>query len=220
MAANPGFRPDFAARAQAPDPDTLIPYGTRIRQLAEERGDTVALTFVTEAGVARDISWRELDLRSTQVGRALAASVGPGDLVALKLKNSPEFLYAAFGAWKAGGTPVPVRWDLPDWELERVLNVIDARATLTSTDGFLARALRESTDPLPDVVAPISSGICSSGSTGTPKVILRKVPALYNPASPPLPIEQSWSLLSPNQVVLTPGPMYHNNGFMITNDLL
>ena len=28
-------------------------------------------------------------------------------------------------AWKLGAVPVPVRWDLPDWERERVLEVID-----------------------------------------------------------------------------------------------
>ena len=28
-------------------------------------------------------------------------------------------------AWKVGAIPVPVRWDLPDWERERVLEVID-----------------------------------------------------------------------------------------------
>jgi bile acid-coenzyme A ligase len=221
IALNPDFGSDFLARAVIPDPATLVPYGTRISQLAAELGDSVAVTFVTEAAEATDISWRRLDERSTQVGRALAAAgIGPSDLVALQLKNSPELLYAVFGAWKVGGAPVPVRWDLPAWEQARVLDVIDAKITLSDTDDFLEATLAESTEPLPEVIAPISSGICSSGSTGTPKVILRQVPAVYDPASPPLRIQQSWAPLSANQVVLTPGPMYHNNGFMITTDLL
>jgi bile acid-coenzyme A ligase len=221
IAFNPGFDPDFAATAEMPDPATLVPYGTRISQLAAELGDSVAVTFVSESGEATDISWRELDRRSTQVGRALAgAGIGPSDLVALQLKNSPELLYAVFGAWKVGGAPVPVRWDLPDWELARVLEVIGAKVTLSGNDGFFEATRAESTERLPDVVAPISSGICSSGSTGTPKVILRQVPAVYDPESVPLQIQQSWGALSANQVVLTPGPMYHNNGFMITIDLL
>jgi bile acid-coenzyme A ligase len=207
--------------AVLPDPDTLIPYGTRIAQLAAARGDAVAVTFVSEAGDETDISWRQLDDRSTQVGWALAAAgVGPGDPVAMKLKNSPELLYATFGTWKAGGAPVPVRWDLPDWELERVLKVIDAKVNLTGDDDFFERSRSLPTDPLPEVIPPISSGICSSGSTGTPKVILRQVPGAYDPASTSLRIQESWAPLSADQVVLTPGPMYHNNGFMITNDLL
>ena len=44
----------------------------------------MAVTFVSEAGEETDISWRQLDDRSTQVGRALAAAgVGPGDPVAM-----------------------------------------------------------------------------------------------------------------------------------------
>jgi bile acid-coenzyme A ligase len=221
MAYNPGFDPGFAATVLPPDPETLVPFGSRLSQLAAERGDSLAVTFVAESGEATDISWGQLDERSTQVGRALAgAGVGPSDLVALQLKNSLELLYAVFGAWKVGGAPVPVRWDLPDWELARVLSVIDAKVTMRGDDGFFEATRAESTEPLPAVIAPISSGICSSGSTGTPKVILRQVPAVYDPASVPLQIQQSWGPLSANQVVLTPGPMYHNNGFMITTDLL
>jgi bile acid-coenzyme A ligase len=221
MAFNPGFDPGFAATRGMPDPDTLVPYGTRLSQLAAELGDSVAVTFVAESGEATDISWRRLDERSIQIGRGLAAAgVGPSDLVALCLKNSPELLYAVLGAWKVGAAPIPVRWDLPEWELARVLGVIGAKVTLGGTDEFFDSTLEESTEPLPDVIAPISSGICSSGSTGTPKVILRQVPAVYDPDSVPLQIQQSWGPLSENQVVLTPGPMYHNNGFMITTDLL
>jgi bile acid-coenzyme A ligase len=221
MAANPGFRPDYVTTMVMPDPESLIPYGTRIGQLARERGDGLAVVFVGEDGHATNISWRQLDERSTQVGRALAAAgVALGDLVAMQLKNSPEMLYAAFGAWKIGATPVPVRWDLPDWESQRVLAVIGSKVTLTANDDFLERALEESTEPLPDVVPPNSSGICSSGSTGTPKVILRTGPAVYDPAGLPLRIQASWGPISEEQVILTPGPMYHNNGFMITGDLL
>jgi bile acid-coenzyme A ligase len=221
MAFNPGFDPGFATTKEAPDPETLVPYGTRLSQLAAQLGDSVAVTFVTQSGDATDISWRQLDERSTQVGRGLAvAGVGPSDLVALQLKNSLELLYSVFGAWKVGAAPIPVRWDLPEWELARVLDVIDAKVTLSGNDDLFEATLAESTEPLPEVMAPISSGICSSGSTGTPKVILRQVPAVYDPSSVPLQIQQSWGPLSENQVILTPGPMYHNNGFMITIDLL
>ena len=37
--------------------------------------------------------------------------------VGIGLRNSPAPVLAAFAAWKLGAVPVPVRWDLPDWEL-------------------------------------------------------------------------------------------------------
>ena len=198
-----------------------IPYGTRISALAAERGDAVAVTFVAEDGTESEISWRQLDERSTQVARALLAEgMGPGDPLALKLKNSPELLFAVFGGWKVGAAPVPVRWDLPEWELDRVLAVIDAKVTLDAEGDFFERTRSLSTEPLDEVTPPISSGICSSGSTGTPKVILREVPGLFDPEVRALRIQESWVPIADDQTVLTPGPMYHNNGFMITNDLL
>jgi bile acid-coenzyme A ligase len=137
------------------------------------------------------------------------------------LKNSPELVYATFAAWKLGAVPVPVRWDLPDWELERVHAAIGAKVALGGADlGMFEASLAESADPLPEVTPPHSSGICSSGSTGTPKVILRRAPAVFDPSRSSLMIEESWQPLPAEQVVLTPGPMYHNNGFIITNDVL
>ena len=76
----------------------LPSYGRRLRQLASERPDDLALLFAAEDGTDREISWRELDERSTQVARALAEEgLGRGDRLAIGLRNSPEHLFAAFG---------------------------------------------------------------------------------------------------------------------------
>ena len=43
-------------------------------------------------------------------------------------------MIAAFATWKLGAVPVPVRWDVPDWELERLREVIDPRVYLSPED--------------------------------------------------------------------------------------
>ncbi|MFI8964223.1 class I adenylate-forming enzyme family protein [Streptomyces sp. NPDC053493] len=55
------------------------------------------------------ISYREADALSDSVAGHLAArGVGRGDRVALQLQNSPHFVLALLGAWKAGATVVPL----------------------------------------------------------------------------------------------------------------
>ena len=57
---------------------------------------------------------------------------------------------------KAGATPVPVRWDLPDWEREQLREVIAARVELGDDDLPWIRGTAD--DPVPeldDVVAAL-----------------------------------------------------------------
>ncbi|HUA94126.1 MAG TPA: AMP-binding protein, partial [Acidimicrobiales bacterium] len=106
----------------APPVDGGVPYGTRIHQVAEEHPGEVGLVFAAEDGSVRSVTWEELDVRSTQLARALAErGLGLGSVLAVCIRNSPEHLMSSFAAWKVGATVVPVRWDLPDWERSRVL---------------------------------------------------------------------------------------------------
>jgi bile acid-coenzyme A ligase len=192
--------------------------------LAALKPDDLALVFAAEDGSEREISWRELDERSTQVARALAEmGLGLGDRLAIGLRNSPEHLFAAFGGWKLGSVVVPLRWDLPDWELARVQQVLQPTVNLHLEDTSLfARSLSCSTDPLPDVIAPKARGICSSGSTGTPKIIVVERPGVVNPAtiSNTTAMLESYGPMPHPQLVLVPGPLYHTVGFSATNHLL
>jgi bile acid-coenzyme A ligase len=199
-----------------------IPYGSRIQQLGEERAGQTAIVFVADDGTERLVPWSELDSRSTQIARELAArGLGAGDRLGIKLHNSPEHIFTTFAGWKLGAVVVPVRWDLPDWELERVRRVLDPKLVVEPDDAELLEGSRTaSTDPLPDVTPPHSSGILSSGSTGTPKVILRKAPGVYNPEASPNSLVEAYGPLSDPQLVLVPAPLYHNNGFMHTSNLL
>lgn len=55
------------------------------------------------------LTYREVDELSDSVAGHLAArGLERGDRVAVLLQNSPHFVLAVLGAWKAGATVVPV----------------------------------------------------------------------------------------------------------------
>jgi bile acid-coenzyme A ligase len=195
--------------------DEGIPFGAKLRQLAEDRGTDSAVTIVARDGSATSMTFAELDRRANQWGRALAAAGAQlGSLVALGIPNSEQLVLAALGCWKIGAVPVPMRWDLPDWERSRVLEVIDPAVTVDDdTQAVLtASAASQSADPLPDMVSPNANGICSSGSTGLPKVILTLAQGVWTPESS-FPFLAAWTPTPTPQTIMVPGPMYHTNGF-------
>ncbi len=191
-----------------------VPFAERIRVLARERPDAVAVTFVDQHGSKRGLTWGHLDRRSNQLGRAMAArGVGVGDRVGLELPNSVEMVEAVLATWKVGASPVPVRWDLPGWERGRVADVLGA-GLMVGADGpdLFADAASQPADPLPLVVSPSVSGICSSGSTGTPKIIMDHTPAVLT-AMNAQPFPTAWGVDVGPQRILIPTALYHTNGF-------
>jgi bile acid-coenzyme A ligase len=209
--------------APVPDERDAVPYGTRLGQLAEELGDATAVTFVDVDGGEQTMTWRQLDTRSTQLAHVLAhQGLGLGDRLAVSLPNSLESLLAGFAGWKVGATVVPVRWDLPEWERGRVLQVLDPALTIgTDQVDLISRSVDAPTTPLPEVVAPRVAGVCSSGSTGTPKVILQKLPALFlHSTNVTSMVVADFGPMERPQLVLCPAPIYHTNGFTVFRTLL
>jgi bile acid-coenzyme A ligase len=211
------------AAGEAPgQDDDGIPFGVRLQQLAEQRGGEAALDTLAPDGTARKLTFAQLDARANQWGRALEADgVKCGSLVSLAIPNSEGLVLAALGCWKIGAVPVPMRWDLPDWERSRVLEVIDPAVIVDeqTRDTLTSRAADQSQDPLPAVVSPNANGICSSGSTGLPKVILTLAQGVWTPESS-LPFLAAWAPTAQPQTILVPGPMYHTNGFSPLSYLL
>ncbi|GAA3221802.1 class I adenylate-forming enzyme family protein [Actinocorallia longicatena] len=197
-------------------------FGARLRRLAEEDPDACSLVVVDHGGGFQSLTWRELDEAANRWCRAFDASgTCVGDRIALAVPNSVDLVLAALGAWKAGAVPVPVRWDLPGWERERVLAAIDAAVVIDAgrLAEFRALAGAQESGPVEDRVPPQHSGICSSGATGTPKVIINERPAVWSPELS-RPFLEHWEPVARPQVVLVPGPMYHTNGFATLNSLL
>lgn len=200
-------------------PPGAMSYSARLHALAAEHEDANAVVFVGLDRREELWSWRQLADRSTQIARGLQRhGVAHGDRVGIKIRNSPEHIAVALACYHAGAVPVPVRWDLPDWELQRVLDVLGPKVVVELDHPILTESTGESTEPLPDTIAPNASGLMSSGSTGTPKVILRVPPGMYFPGASSNRLVEAYGTLGP-QLLLVPAPLYHNNGFMAIGNL-
>ena len=199
-----------------------VPFGTKIHQVAQADPDGVALVFAAQDGSERTVTFGELDDRSTQLARVLSArGLTVGDHVAVSLPNSPEHLVATFAGWKVGAVVVPMRWNLPEWERDRVLAVIGPRLVVDAGHlDLFEEAVSAPTSPLPEVTPPHGWGICSSGSTGVPKVIMMKNPGRYVEGASTAAAVESYGALSQPQLVLIPAPLYHSNGFTATRNLM
>jgi bile acid-coenzyme A ligase len=200
-----------------------IPFGERLSELAAEDPHRGSVVLVHEHGKVEQLDRAQVDDGAIRWAKALAGQgVSVGDRLALLVHNSVELVLGALGAWKLGAVPVPVRWDLPDWERERVLAVIDAAFVIDERTAPQLRADAEQAggEPLPVRVSPQSSGICSSGSTGTPKVIMSSRPGLWTQElSTPFADNFGLTVTRP-QTILVPAPMYHTNGFATLHSLL
>jgi bile acid-coenzyme A ligase len=210
---------------QEPLAEQQLSNAATIRRMAAEQPDGVALRHIGLDGSEPGFGWAWLDSRSSRLAAALAArGLGHGDRLGLGLHNSPQFVLACFAAWKLGAVPVPVRWDVPDWELQRLRAVIEPRVYLGPEDIPWIDATGEAAGPepqLPDAVSPHVNGICSSGSTGTPKIILSGRPARHDQLAT-TPFVDLWSERpTPRpQTILVPAPLYHTNGFATLFSLL
>ncbi len=88
-----------------------VSYGRRLTEIAAERPDDVDLIVVDRDGNEREVTWRELEARANQIGRALAAlGVETDDIVALALPSCVEHVFVTVAIWKLGATLLPLRW--------------------------------------------------------------------------------------------------------------
>ncbi len=87
------------------------------------------------------VTYAELDARVDAAAAALQGlGLDPGDRVALAIGNTPDFVVALYGAWRAGLTAVPLNTALTASEIERV--VADAGASLAIAADDLAETVR------------------------------------------------------------------------------
>jgi bile acid-coenzyme A ligase len=192
-----------------------IPFGEQLRQRALADPDLVALTMVSVDGVAHGFTLDQLDRGANRWARTLARrGAEPGALVGIAIPNSLELVLVALACWKIGAIPVPMRWDLPDWERTRLLETLRAAVVVDeqNREVLATAADAEADPPLPEALSPMVNGICSSGSTGLPKIILNTRPAAWTPALSE-PFAAHWAPVPRPQIILVPGPMYHTNGF-------
>ncbi len=129
----------WLAHYDADVPATLEPYPERtlldyLTETARQRGDRPVLLFKGAA-----VSYGRLEQLSDSFAAALVElGVQPGDRVALCLPNSPQFLVAEIGAWKAGAIASPINPTYSDREMEDALNATGAE-TLVVLNRFYER---------------------------------------------------------------------------------
>ena len=196
--------------------DAPISIGRRLRRPARPPSPTGWRSCTCGSTVPSVATrWADIDRRSSELAAALAdRGLGFGDRLGIGLRNSPQFVFSVFAAWKLGAVPVPMRWDLPEWELTRLQEAIAGTVHLGEDDvAWIDATVGRDVPDLPDVISPQSNGICSSGSTGLPKVIVSNRPGVYDTVMT-TPFAESWGLKIPRpQTVIVLGPMYHVNGF-------
>ena len=201
-----------------------ISYGRRLSQLAAERPQAIAFTFVAQDGAEQHITWRELDEASNRAARLLVdQGVDEHATVVTAMPNSVAHVVAMYGSWKVGACVLPLRWDLPEWERQRVLDVARPRIVIGDWEGIAGApvlagaalaAAGYSAAPVPDIVPTPAKAIATSGSTGTPKIIVLRGPGAAEPGAG---AGAAGEFLGHHagQVQLVPAPLYHANGFYI-----
>ncbi|WP_415948827.1 class I adenylate-forming enzyme family protein [Streptomyces sp. KLOTTS4A1] len=124
-----------AQRAPVSPPPSVV---HSFRAAAAKAPDRTALAYFDGR-----LSYAEVEALSDAVAGHLAArGIAEGDRVALMLQNSPHFVLALLGAWKAGATVVPVNPMYKSGEVRHVLHDAGV-AGLICADRAWAGYLRE-----------------------------------------------------------------------------
>ncbi|MCZ8381126.1 AMP-binding protein [Mycobacterium sp. CPCC 205372] len=149
--------------------------------------------------------------------------IGPGDVVAVKLRNRAEFVIVLFAAWRVGAAITPINPGLTDDEVTRQLD--DSAATLLVYDYDDATASVASlavTDlavgpggpvgPAHDDSSALALLIYTSGTTGDPKGVMldhTNLDAMTNMGRQALQI-------GPDDRCLLILPLFHVNGIVVS----
>ena len=175
-----------------------VSVGERIAQLAASSPDAPA---IIDSGMT--LSYLELDRKAGRVARWMAEQgVGRGDLVALNLERSSDFVVALLAAWRLGAGYLPLDPHWPSGRRDAIL--ADARPALllhASEAAMLAAeadwprqfgldgldGLRDTPTSIDDVAprsrndaADVAYVLYTSGSTGTPKGVIVEHGQLLN----------------------------------------
>ncbi|WP_029089841.1 class I adenylate-forming enzyme family protein [Brevibacterium album] len=121
---------------------TLADFAATVR----EHGDVRAYAYY-----GHDVTYAELDRRTDAFAAYLVESgIRPGDAVGIYLQNSPHFLIATYGVWKAGAVVVPLNPMYRD-ELAHVFADADVKGLVVSKALYLMR-VKEYAESVPTVV--------------------------------------------------------------------
>ncbi|WP_405484188.1 amino acid adenylation domain-containing protein [Nocardia sp. NBC_00511] len=109
-------------------------FGQLLTAAVETAGDAVAVRFnpTGEPADQRELTYRELDGRSSQLARELInRGIGPGDIVAIAITRSIESVLSVWAVAKTGAAYVPVDPAYPPQRIEHLLTDSGAAFGLT-----------------------------------------------------------------------------------------
>jgi bile acid-coenzyme A ligase len=195
-----------------------VSYGRRLTEIATDRPDESKLTIANRDGTETQVTWRTLETRANQIARELEAKgVVQDSIVALVLPTCVDHILVTLAIWKLGATLLPARYDVPQWELDRLVSLADPAVVVSDThtaDGrpVLTRADLDATSaldggPLEDRIPDCLNLLASSGSTGNPKLIVSPMRGVV--ADDPIPLYDTNEEIR----ILVCSPLYHVNGF-------
>ena len=201
-----------AAAAATPNPNPPS-IGATLKAIAAQKPHQWAIKCVDDM-----CTWGELHRRTNRIARGLLAQgVRHGDFLTIALPNSIGFIEACYAAWKIGAIPQPVSWRLPLAEMKAIADLANSPVVINDTPLDIGRpvisiaqlhdAVKDDSD-LPDAIAPAWKAPTSGGSTGRPKLIVSGTPGVTQEGGTLL-----WRI-KPDDVVLMPGPLYHNGPFV------
>ena len=174
-------------------PEVLPLHGGFVRW-ARKTPDSTALIFRD-----RELTYRELDLRSDRVAELLRSrGVARGDIVGIRMPRSPEVVIGLLGILKAGAAYLPIELDLPAERVAYMLEEARVKEVLTTSvapgpavpQGMRTTAVDEldfdqdaggESPPAVDVrPADLAYVLFTSGSTGEPKGVMVQHGAIAN----------------------------------------
>jgi long-chain acyl-CoA synthetase len=172
------------------------------------------------------LTYDELHDRISRFSAHLAVrGIGPGDVVAMVLPNTPEFVVTFFAAVRRGAVVLPLNRQFHEPELRHYVDDSGARAVLADeetaglcskvVDGLGATVIRvdepTSTASSEDDVETAGADALfqySSGSTGASKRVVRTAAALRAEADH----FAATTELTPDDTILCPVPLFHAHG--------
>ncbi|MEZ4331707.1 MAG: AMP-binding protein [Myxococcota bacterium] len=183
-------------------------------------GETATRGQLERAAEARARAWLDLGVRE-------------GDSVAIALPNGIAFFECVFAAWKLGAVPIPLSHRLPEAEQRAIVALAHPKLIVgvpparypdrlvlegaTAPDApppaALPPAPPQPEPALPDRTSPHAHAIASGGSSGRPKLIFDANPACFDP-------DAAHYGMSPDVVVLIPGPLFHTGPFLNARECL
>ncbi len=149
----------------------------RFERVARERQDAVAVCRLADDARLR---FGELDARANGLAWLLSErGVGEGDVVALHLERSREWVVAMLATWKVGAAFIPVDPGYPEAVVEHILRDSGARLVVTRQPSRFASSVSPDAPPRSDAPrrpppdpSRLAYVIYTSGSTGTPKGVM------------------------------------------------